>query len=138
VIVTVRPMRDGDVAAVHAMMRELWPRFENGDDDGSDSILVWERVDGTLGGFVAYGVRDHGDGCDTHPVPWIEGWWVAHDLRRTGVGRALVAEVERWARARGYTELGSDTWLENTASIAAHEALGFEPTERLQMFRKRL
>src|SRR5262249_49038597 len=132
----VRAMRDDELAAVHAMKRALWPDFDGEDDD--HPVLVWERADGTLGGFVEDGLRGHGDGCSISPVPWIEGWWVAADLRRTGVGRALIAEVERWARAQGFTELGSDTWLDNAGSIAAHEALGFEPTERVQFFRKRL
>jgi aminoglycoside 6'-N-acetyltransferase I len=59
-------------------------------------------------------------------------------MRRQGVGRALIAAVEVWARKQGLKELGSDTELENGSSIAAHAALGFEPTQRLQCFRKRL
>jgi aminoglycoside 6'-N-acetyltransferase I len=129
-------MRPHELPEVHAMMRALWPDFD-GEDDG-EQILVWERPEGGLGGFVAHGVRARGEGCATRPVPWIEGWYVAPDLRRTGVGRALIAAVEELARRAGYAELGSDTWLDNAPSIAAHEALGFEPTERLQYFRKRL
>jgi aminoglycoside 6'-N-acetyltransferase I len=129
-------MRETEVAEVHAMKRALWPDFDGENDH--HPVLVWERTGGTLGGFIEYSVRAHGDGCSTSPVPWVEGWWVAPELRRSGVGRALIAEVERWARAQGYAELGSDTWLDNADSIAAHESLGFEPTERVQFFRKRL
>ena len=129
-------MRPDELADVHAMMYALWPDFDG--DHGGDDILVWERPGGGLGGFVAHGVREYGEGCETHPVPWIEGWYVAPDLRRTGVGRSLIAAVEDLAKRAGYRELGSDTWLDNTASIAAHEALGFEPTEKIQYFRKRL
>ena len=134
---TVRAMRDDEVVEVGAMMTALWPDFDG--DFGGDRVLVWERgTDGQLGGFVAYGVRERGEGCDTAPVPWIEGWWVAPDLRRTGVGRALVAAVEAWAREAGYAELGSDALVENEVSLTAHAAIGFEATERLQYFRKRL
>jgi aminoglycoside 6'-N-acetyltransferase I len=63
---------------------------------------------------------------------------VVPDLRRTGVGRALIAAVEAWAREAGYAELGSDALLENEISLTAHAAIGFEATERLQYFRKRL
>jgi aminoglycoside 6'-N-acetyltransferase I len=133
---TVRAMRDDEVAEVHAMMIALWPDFDG--DDGGDQVLVWQRDnDGRLGGFVAYGVRERGEGCDTAPVPWIEGWWVAPDLRRTGVGRALIAAVEAWAREAGYAELGSDVLAENAVSLAAHAAIGFEATTRVQYFRKR-
>jgi aminoglycoside 6'-N-acetyltransferase I len=137
---TVRAMREAEVAEVaevHAMMTALWPDFDG--NFGGERVMVWDRGDGGgLGGFVAYGVRAYGEGCDTAPVPWIEGWWVAPDLRRTGVGRALIAAVEAWAREAGYAELGSDALLENEVSLTAHAAIGFEPTERLQYFRKRL
>src|SRR4051794_27304508 len=132
----VRPMRESDLADVHAMKRALWPDFDGKDDD--HPVLVWESTAGALGGFIEYSVRTHGDGCSTSPVAWIEGGGVARELRGGGVGRALIAEVERWARAQGYAGLGSDTWLDNAGSIAAHEALGFEPTERVQFFCKRL
>ena len=36
------------------------------------------------------------------------------------------------------TEMASDTWLENEASIAAHLKLGYEEVERLVHFVKRL
>ena len=72
------------------------------------------------------------------PVPYVEGWWVASDLRRSGVGRALIEAIEQWCRANGYAELGSDVELDNAPSLAAHAALGFEPTLRLQFFRKRV
>jgi aminoglycoside 6'-N-acetyltransferase I len=79
-----------------------------------------------------------GGGCDSAPVPYIEGWWVAPELRRAGVGRALVGAVEQWCKEQGFDELGSDVELDNDVSLRAHAALGFEPTLRLQFFRKRL
>jgi aminoglycoside 6'-N-acetyltransferase I len=118
------------------MMRDLWPHFDG--DYGDETVLVWQRADGTLGGFASYSIRPWADGCTTSPVPYVEGWWVAPDLRRTGVGRALIGAIEQWARENGFAELGSDAELENTTSLAAHAALGFEPTERVQFFRKLL
>jgi len=132
----VRPMRDDELAEVHAMMLALWPDFDG--DFGGEEVLVWERDRGGLGGFLAHGVRAHGPNTEDGPVPWIEGWWVAPDLRRAGVGRALVDAFEALARARGFAAIGSDVLADNDASLAAHAALGFEPTERLQYFRKRL
>jgi aminoglycoside 6'-N-acetyltransferase I len=130
-------MRDGDVAEVKAMMTALWPDFDG--DYGDEQVLVWERAGGAgLGGFVSYAIRPWAEGCDTAPVPYIEGWWVAPDLRRTGVGSALIAAVEAWARSRGFTELGSDVEIGNDDSVKAHAALGFEARNRVQFFRKRL
>jgi aminoglycoside 6'-N-acetyltransferase I len=132
-------MRAKDRAQIIYMMRALWEDF---DDDDSElergQVFVWERDNGALGGFATYSLRPFADGCDSRPVPYLEGWWVAPDLRRSGVGRQLVEAVEAWARARGHRELASDAELVNEISLSAHAALGFEETERLVLFRKRL
>jgi GNAT superfamily N-acetyltransferase len=133
----VRLMRSIELPEVVDMMRALWP--DAGDYTFDDeTVFVWERADGGLGGFVSFSLRPWAEGCDSTPVPYIEGWWVAPDLRRAGVGRALFGAVERWCRQHGYQELGSDVELENATSLEAHRALGFEPTIRLQFFRKQL
>ena len=49
-----------------------------------------------------------------------------------------MAHAERWARALGYSELASDAEIDNTVSIAAHRALGFEETDRIVCFLKKL
>jgi len=71
-------------------------------------------------------------------VPFLEGIWVEPELRRRGVGRALVDHVEAFVRARGFREIGSDALLGNRASHAAHAAWGFSETERVVYFRKGL
>ena len=72
------------------------------------------------------------------PVPHLEGWFVVEDARRQGVGQALLGAAEAWARARGFTELASDTQAGNDLSERAHERCGFETVERLIKFRKTL
>lgn len=52
------------------------------------------------------------------------------------LARALVAEVEQWAREQGCSELASDAALWNAAAQAVHRALGFEETERVVYFRR--
>jgi aminoglycoside 6'-N-acetyltransferase I len=130
-------MRRDELPEAVAMMRALWPTSTHY-DFGGETVLVWEREGGLLGGFVSFSLRPWAEGCDSTPVPYVEGWWVAPDLRRSGVGRALVDAVEHWCRLHGYEELGSDVEVDNDVSLQAHEALGFEPTSRLQFFRKRL
>ena len=134
----VRAMRPDELPAVEAMVRALWPAAPEPYDFGDEQVLVWARDGGDLGGFISFSLRPWAEGCDATPVPYIEGWWVAPDLRRTGVGRTLVAAVEDWCRAHGFDELGSDVEVDNAASLRGHEALGFEPTLRLQFFRRRL
>jgi aminoglycoside 6'-N-acetyltransferase I len=76
------------------------------------------------------------DSCETSPVAYLEGWYVDEDLRRQGVGTALVRAAETWARSKGLKELASDMQLANADSQLAHAALGFIEVERLVAYRK--
>ena len=106
--------------------------------DPNQVAFVAERQDGRLCGFAEASVRPFANGVDEAPCAFLEGWWVDQDVRRSGVGRALVAAVETWARGRGFAELGSDALLDNTLGHQAHRALGFEERERVVYFRKRI
>lgn len=106
--------------------------------DPDSPVFVAVRPDGRLGGFLEGGLRKYAEGCETSPVGYIEGWYVDADLRRKGVGGALVRAMEAWARERGLRELASDTWIENETSIAAHKRLGYQEVERMVCFVKRL
>jgi aminoglycoside 6'-N-acetyltransferase I len=91
-----------------------------------------------LTGFIELSVRPFSDGCDSMPVPHVEAWYVDPGVRRAGVGRALMVAAEEWARARGFTELASDTEVTNVMSLHAHERCGFSEVERLIKLRKPL
>ena len=147
----VRPFEARDLAAWVEMRRALWPdenagelareaaKFSrSGKALGLAAVLVSENASGELTGFVEIGLRDYVDGCSSSPVPFIEGWYVAENARRTGVGRTLIAAAEAWSIERGHTELASDALLDNEASEVAHKALGFEEVERAIRFRKAL
>jgi aminoglycoside 6'-N-acetyltransferase I len=133
----VRPARLEDRAAAIALMVKLWPDAQELDFEPAE-MFVWEREDGSLGGFASFSIRPFVDGCESRPCPHVEGWWVDEDLRRQGIGAALIGVIEDWARDRGFTELGSDTLLSNGLSRTVHPRLGFEPTEQIQYFRKAL
>jgi aminoglycoside 6'-N-acetyltransferase I len=129
------------------MRAALWPDADPAElADELDAFLadpdqvafVAERDDGRLCGFAEASVRPFANGVDESPCAFLEGWWVDEEMRRSGVGRALVVAVENWARARGLTELGSDALLDNTPGHQAHRALGFEERERVVYFRKRI
>ena len=122
---------DDSTAEEHAAeMRELLAQE-------TFAVFVAERPDGNgLAGFLEVGQRLYGEGCDTSPIAYMEGWFVEESARRQGIGRGLFAAGEAWARQRGYSEIGSDTWLDNDISHHAHLALGYEEVERLIVYRK--
>lgn len=129
------------------MRAALWP------DAGIDALraeaLAWDASQGiallafdddgrAIGLAEASLRRDYVNGTESSPVGFLEAWFVQPGHRGRGVGRALVAAVEDWTRGHGCRELASDALLDNTGSHAAHAACGFEETERVVYFRKRL
>ena len=101
-------------------------------------VFVAERQGGGLCGLLEAGTRPYADGCDTSPVGYIEGWFVDEDVRGTGVGRALVAAAEAWAREHGMHEMASDTAISNEAGLKSHLALGYKEIERVIHLAKEL
>lgn len=90
-------------------------------------------------GLVEVALRsDYVNGTDSSPVGFLEGLYVDPAFRKQGIAAMLVNMAEQWTREQGCTELASDALLENTSSHAMHRVLGFEETERVVYFRKRL
>ena len=102
------------------------------------AIFIASQADGQQVAFIEVGLRSYGEGCETSPVGYIEAWYVEEQIRGQKLGRDLIHAAEQWAREKGMREMGSDTWLENEASIAAHVHLGYQEVERLVHFAKRL
>lgn len=109
---------------------------------GNDSIpfLVMVADHPTQGvvGFLEASLRPWADRCLTAPVGYLEGWYVVPELRRRGIGGALVRSAEDWARAQGCQEMASDAHVENRTSERCHRALGYEEVARLIHFKRAL
>ena len=145
--ITIRRATPADKPEWLRMRLLLWPDgtpegfSREMDDLLSDPLtpaFVAVRPNDMLGGFLEAGTRKYAEGCDTSPVGYIEGWYVDEDLRGKGIGKALVKAAEDWTRLQGLTEMASDTWLDNEVSIQAHLKMGYEETERLVHFAKKL
>jgi len=146
----IRSIEARDAAAWGTMRARLWPHADAGEllretavfvaagDPFIDAAFIAEDEAAKPLGFVELSIRDFANGCDSMPIPFVEGWYVEPDARRQGLGRALMRAAETWAAEAGYAELASDTEVANVASQGAHAALGFEETERLVTFRKSL
>jgi aminoglycoside 6'-N-acetyltransferase I len=149
--VKIRPVGPHDAAAWAAMRARLWPDADaaemqreadafvgGGRQAMLEAVYLAEDDSARTLGFIELSIRAFADGCESRPVPHVEGWYVEPAARRSGIARALLSAAEDWARALGFTELASDTEVENVASQHAHARCGFAETERLVKFRKRL
>jgi aminoglycoside 6'-N-acetyltransferase I len=152
--VTTRPIRASDDEAVAwaDFRQRLWPDADAAElleearsflsGAGVPTIscvfLAAEEETAKLLGFIELSVRPFSDGCESRPVPHVEGWYVEPLARRRGIGRALMERAEAWASAQGFGELASDTEVDNGASLAAHARCGFVETERLIKLKKTL
>ena len=150
---TIRVAHSSDAPALGRLRAALWPdapaeqherEVARAIGQGASGTMpainfVAEAPNGEIVGFVEVGLRSHADGCDpAHPVGFVEGWFVSEPHRRAGVGRALLAAAEQWARAHGCREMASDTPVENEPSQQAHRALGYEVVDRCVNYRKPL
>jgi aminoglycoside 6'-N-acetyltransferase I len=151
--VVVRQAMPSDLEQLSRLREALWPKVSaleharelapilGGETPGRMPLVnfVAETVDGTLVGFAEVDLRSHADGCNPEqPVGYLEGWYVAEEARRSGVGQRLLSAAQDWARSHGCVEMASDTWMDNSLSQACHEALGFEVVDRCVHYRKTL
>ena len=146
IITASRDLRDEWLRQRHA----LWP--DEAVEDLRPDIDAWFEgrarhlqevlfaVDdrGRLLGFAELNVRAYAEGCSSDRIAFLEGWYVEPYARGRGIGAALVAAAERWARAAGCTEFASDALADNRLGAAAHLGVGFEEVETIRCFRKDL
>ena len=85
-----------------------------------DHGLFVAEVGGRLAGFL------HVMAHDTPPIPIlvprrlavVDNLVVRRDLRRAGIGRALMERAEQWARRQGATEIDLTVFEFNAAAFA--------------------
>jgi aminoglycoside 6'-N-acetyltransferase I len=145
--ISIRVAKPGDRAEWLRLRRALWDDCPDDQQvremdeilaSDKEEVFVAERPGGGMCGFLEAAIRPWAIGCGARPVGYVEGWYVDEDVRRQGVGRALVEAAEGWARSKGCRQMASDTELGNDVSHRAHGALGYEEVARLVLFKKDL
>jgi aminoglycoside 6'-N-acetyltransferase I len=105
-------------------------------DDPNKIAFIAHTDSGSVVGFAEATLRhDYVEGCDTSPVCFLEGIFVAAPHREAGIARTLAKSVGDWGRAHGCTEYASNALLDNIDSHRFHAAIGFQETERVVYFR---
>ncbi|MGF6765967.1 aminoglycoside 6'-N-acetyltransferase I [Paraburkholderia sp. GAS33] len=145
----VRAAIPQDAAAWCSLRRVLWQHVSDDDhireaerllaDGDRFATFMAFSCEGDPVGFAEATVRhDYVNGCKTSPVLFLEGIYVIPVARRQGIAKALCAAVGQWGLAHACTEFASDTPVDNIDGQALHRALGFDETERVVFFLKRL
>jgi GNAT superfamily N-acetyltransferase len=95
-------------------------------DSWSQQLLELPTLVAVSNGLDVGMVRCARDRTSTE-TGWLISMWVAPEVRRTGVGGALVDAVIDWARASGVNRLLLEVADDNTPAIALYARRGFEP-----------
>ena len=108
--------------ATHDDVREALREFPSDELLPPDGLLlVAHRDDAAVG---CAGLRRIGDGLGE-----VKRVWVSPACRRQGLGRRLMAEIERHTRERGLRELRLDTRSDLVEARRLYEHLGYREIE---------
>ncbi|NHB95316.1 aminoglycoside 6'-N-acetyltransferase [Photorhabdus stackebrandtii] len=106
------------------------------DSDSKAAFLIQSDTNDFYG-FAEASLRlEYVNGCSSSPVAYLEGIYIAPELRRKGLATRLVNQIKSWAKDHGCTEMASDTDINNEGSQALHLSLGFVETERVVFFKR--
>ena len=140
--ITVRRFAPGDIERVVGFHREIYgsnfPGFVWSEQFASDfeqalktalhspseGLFVAESPSRGVVGFVWVGVslRSH---CRDRIVGVIKDLYVIPEHRGQGLGRSLLYEGERFARAHSATRVVLEVTTANTAAVALYESAGY-------------
>lgn len=110
---------------IYEMPREIYPedRFQSGLE--SESLYVG-RLDEKIVGYAAIKIRDYDwAGMVPRRVLFVDEICVSSRCRRQGIGKAMMAEIRKLAKAQGCTGLQLGVYPQNREAMAFYEACGF-------------
>ena len=117
-----------DAAALRGPLARLLGRLDQ-------SVLVTTDNSGTIVGWIHVGEQDL---LESGRRAEILGLVVDANARGQGVGRALVAEAERWAAARGLREMSVRSNVVRAEAHPFYEAVGYRRIKTQHVYKKKL
>jgi GNAT superfamily N-acetyltransferase len=88
-------------------------------------LVLLARTDGDAVGYlVVEVVRDFP--LFPQPFGYLRDAFVRADMRRRGIGQAMLAQAENWCLERGALDLRLDVWANNSIGRRFWERVGFE------------
>jgi GNAT superfamily N-acetyltransferase len=142
-VMSIRPLDAADVNAVeaidsmhggHSRRHFFEKRFAAAQDHPEDYLHVGAAIDGRIKGFAIARVL-RGEHGQRDMVAVIDAVAVDRDRLRQGVGRALVKELIKQARARGIDSLQSQAAWEEFELLRFFRGSGFALAPRLALER---
>jgi ribosomal protein S18 acetylase RimI-like enzyme len=140
----IRAARPSDAPSLAALSGELgYPaevdimrgRLEAIGHRPTDIVLVAELSPAGLVGWIhaaEQAVLEYGQRAE------ILGLVVSQDVRQHGIGRGLVAAVERWASDRGLVQISVRSAVTREASHLFYQRLGYRRIKTQHAYRKSL
>ena len=142
--VRVRPMAESDVDAVRALTAQLGYAADRAAtltrlravlaSDVADAFVAEDAAGRVLGWAHVFSAPF----IESGPNAELGGLVVDEGARGHGVGRALVARVESWARERGLRELCLRSNVIRTEAPGFYQGLGFTIQKSQFKFRKEI
>ncbi|TWH69775.1 acetyltransferase (GNAT) family protein [Micromonospora olivasterospora] len=136
-MVLIAPCPPGDPrarACVRAYARDVARRFDGGFDPALSRPVRDEELVPPAGVFLLATLNAAPVGCGAvklHPgaPAEIKRVWVSDTVRGLGIGRRMLAELERHAAERGWSAVRLDTNRNLTEAIALYRSAGYREIE---------
>ena len=108
-----------------------WAWFEAVLADPAQALFV-AQLGAKVAGVLLAALRTSADDPVLQPrrYAYVDEVAVATEYQGRGLGRALMAEAERWALGQGASEIELHVWEANRPAIAFYEKLGYSTTRR--------
>jgi len=95
---------------------------------GHAHVVVAERRGEVVGMATVQTVVSTAEGARSG---WIEDVVVRRDLRGTGIGTSLMAEIAHWARTKGLVRMQLLADRRNRPALTFYDQIGFQPTNMI-------